>query len=348
MFLDVKPSVVFLTQFRLERIQCYANGAFSLNVRTLENDEKKLLLADASGNISDEIFSARQGVALANGYYILFEEPVKNVFLGGQKVFNGTIAEGTLFSPTNDVVAKGFDEYKVFPNNWFMLTYKEHKELYNDKAELVAKNFVDGHAFADNSYALRLDSPLYKTGTWAIYNETNSHPTIKRVVDFVGLNLILRQASQEGLLELVNQQGEVLSENIKSYNKFFNGYFSLTFISNCVALHSPEGARVSTLTGEHVKFLPDGTFVSYHQKMVDTRYQSNGLMMKEEIFQCEQASNYFLLKKENTTELYNEKGEVIDKDVLFATEKQNFALFQKDEHYHLYNQFGKVLEFNVI
>ena len=348
MFLDVKPSVAFLTQFRLEKIQCYANGTFGLNVRTLENDEKKLLLADARGNVLDEIFSARQGVVLANGYYILYEEPVKNVFWGGIKAFYGTIAEGTLYSPLNDVIVRGFDEFKVFPNNWFMLTYKEHKELYNDKAELVAKNFVDSHVFADNSYALRLDSPLYKTGTWVVYNKTNSHTTIKRVVDFVGLNLILRQKDHEGTLELVNQQGEVLSENIKSYNKFFNDYFSLTYISHCVALYSPEGARVSTLTGEHVKFLPDGTFVSYHQKMVDTRYLSNGLMIKEEIFQCEQASNYFLLKKENKTELYNDKGKVIDEDVLLASELHNFALFQKEEHYHLYNQFGKVLEFNVV
>ena len=347
MFLDVKPSVVFLTQFRLEKIQCYANGAYSLNVRTLENNEQKLLLADASGNILDEIFSARQGVVLANGNHILYEEPVRNNFSGTAKVFYGTIAEGKLYSSTKEVLKKGFDEFKIFPNNWFMLVYKEHKELYNDKSELVAKNFVDCYVFNDNTYALRQDSLLYHTGSWVIYNETKSLPTIKRVKDFVGLNLILRQANQEGLLELVNQEGEVLAENIKTYNKFYNDYFSLTFTNKATAMYSPKGARISTFAGENVKFLPDTTFVSYHQKMVDTRYQSNGLMIKAEIFHCEQASNYFLLKKENKTELYNDKGEIIDENVLIASIRENFALLQKDSHYHLYNQFKKVLEFDV-
>ena len=347
MYLDVKPSVVFQTHYRMEKIQCYANGAFSINVKRLQDGEDKLMLADYEGNFLSALMSAQRGVLLYDLSYILLGEKAVNKFSGSSTVFNGTNPTGKVYDKKGHVLVSGFEDFKVYQNGWYMLIFKDHKELYTFDGRLVAKDFIECEVLTRGHYALRTDSQLYQFGDYKVYN-TSSKLVAKydRVVAFLSDNVVLQKSKEDETYTLVKGKEELIF-GIVGYKKFFNGKFALTFKNGASAMYDGEANRLSTYTGKKAVFLPDGTFVSYSQKIVDTRYRSTGLMIKGEIFQCEEASNYFLLTKESKTELYNDEGKVIAENVLLASVLGNFALFQKEDRYHLYNQYGKVIEFNV-
>ena len=349
MTLEVKPSVVFNTHYRLEKVQCYANGSFSLNVKRLADGKKELLLFDGNGHLSLAPQKAKLGVILYNSSFILFGKDAKNNFKNNQVVYKGIIPMGEVYNSRGEVIASGFENFKIFSNGWYMLEYREHKELYSADSRLQAKDFVDCEVLENGYYALRTDSKLYKNGCYEVYTlGAKKIATIKDVHQFMSSNLALQKTDTEGVYTLINFKGEEIVTKVIGYQKFLNQKFSLTFKNGSSAMYDDKGNRLSTFTGPNAKFLPDNTFIIYRQKMVDTRYRSNGLMIKREIFRCEEMSNYFLLTTEFKTELYNDKGEVIDENILIASLLDNFVLLQKEDKYHLYNQFGKVLEFDVI
>ena len=349
MFLDVTPSVRFLEHYRLKRIQCYANGAFSLEVEEIKDNTSKLWLADENANISPKPHFAQKGVMLNQGYYILWGIKSENNFADKRKVYNGFLAEGTLFFPNGKVKVKGFEDFKIFPNGWYMLEYKENKCLYTNTHQKVADNFIDCLTIGQTDFALRKDSLFYRQGDWELYSRNQKYlGSASNVVSFLGDKLILKETKEYGFYELTNLKNELIASNIIKYKSFYNQKFSLVFGNQSSAMYDKDGTRISTYTGKNAEFLPDGTFVSYRQNLLDTRYRSSGIMIKGEIYRCETLSNYFLLTKEKTTELYNDKGTIVDTDILIANECGNFALFQKEGRYHLYNQFGKVLEYNIV
>ena len=255
---------------------------------------------------------------------------------------------GKVYSKKNEVLSYGFDEFKIFPNGWYMLTYKENKELYTRDNKLVASGFVDCEVLGNGFYAIKMDSIFYKHGNYNIYNGLSKLIAKEdNVVAFFGDKLMLKHSDKQDVYTLENYQKEEIAKNVTGYKKFYNGRFSLTFVNGSSAIYDENGNRLSTYTGPNATFLPDATFFACHQNIIERRYRPNGLMIKEEIFNCEQVSNYFLVTKEKSTELYDETGKIVDTDLLLACSFDNFALFQKKDRYHLYNQFGKVLEFNV-
>lgn len=287
-----------------------------------------------------------------DGSYILQEEPAKNKFADNALFYQGTIPTGTFYGKNNEILAQGFDEFKVFQDGWIMLVYKENKQLFNLKNKVpVFENFIDCNVLGNGSrIAIRKNSILYKVSNWDIYDkEGNFLSTVQNVQDFLGDHLFLVASKDEPKeYTLIDENQKELISRIVKCKKFTNNCFALTFNNGSSAFYSSEGLRISAVVGENVDFLPDGTFVHDDLLHPAIRYNSSGIMIKEELYRYEDVSSYYLLIKSMLTELFNSKGEKVEENVFIADKKENFVIFQKESKYHLYNQFGKVFEFNIV
>lgn len=351
MYFDVMPSVSYNKDYRLERIQCYPNGAFTLELKNKSN-KRKLKLFDAFGNEKQGEFEAKKAVLLFNGNYILQEEPAKNNFANNEIVFKGTNPLGTLYAKDGTVLATGFEDFEVFPHGWVVLIYKENKQLLRGTDNLVVAEKFSKCKPLHEGYALTNDSPLYKNANWDIFDNNGQYlATIPNVCEFIGNKLFLiRSKNEPNCFTLIDVEQNELATNIVGFKKFnfSNKHFSLTFLNGSSAFYSPEGKRLSAMTGENVDFLPDGTFIYDDRIHPIIRYDSFGLMIKEDVYRYEEVSSYYLLVKSMVVELYNNKGQKIEENCLIADKRDDFVLFQKEYKYHLYNALGKVFEFDIV
>ena len=344
------PSVSFDKDYRLERIQCYRNGSYSL-VLNNKDGQKRLKLFDIFCSTKEQTFVAEKGVLFFTGCYILQGEPAKNNFSNNAIVFKGTIPTGTLYAKDGSILAEGFDDFEVFPNGWYMLTYKENKQLFRVKDNaLVAENFMSCQTI-QNGFAITRDSKLYKTFDWDIFDEEGKYlATIPKVHEFLGNSLFLvRSQTEPNCFTLIDVEQNEIATNIVGYKKFQypGNNFALTFLNGGAAFYSSQGERLSAIVDKSADFLPDGTFITNDGIHPLIRYNSHGLMIKENIYRYEDVSSYYLLVKSMVTELYNSKGEKIEENCLIADKHESFVLFQKNDKYHFYNSLGKVFEFNV-
>ncbi|MBE6462323.1 MAG: hypothetical protein E7005_01000 [Alphaproteobacteria bacterium] len=350
MYFDVMPSVSYNKDYRLERIQCYPNGAFTLELKD-KSGKRKLKLFDVFGKEKQGEFEAKKAVLLFNRNYILQEEPAKNNFANNEIVFRGTNPTGTLYAYDGTILAEGFEDFEVTPY-WLILTYKENKQLIRIKDNVVvAEKFTKCKTF-HNGYALTQDSPLYQTSNWDIFDDRGQYlATIPNIHDFIGDRLFLIHSKTEpNCYTLIDVEQNELATNIVGFKKFNFSlqHFSLTFFSGGTAFYSPEGKRLSTIAGKNVDFLPDGTFIFNDGLHPIMRYSSSGLMIKEDVYRYEQISSYYLLIKGMVSELYNRHGKKIEENCLIADKRGDFVLFQKEYKYHLYNAIEKVFEFDII
>ena len=325
----------------LYEIETFSNGAFSLKVKS--NDQKCLYLCDSKGNTQEKCHKAESGILFPDGCYILQGEPAKNNFSNNEIVFRGVNPKGTLYTKDGCIIISGFDEYKVFSNGWYVLIFKETKQLFNSNHSLVTQNFIDCEVFGDNTYALRTNSVLYQNGSWRMFDEKNNFlGEAKDVVSFLGQGLYLVK-DEEDTLSLYNVKKDLLAKCVASYEKLANDCFSLSFENGGVCMYSSTGSRISAIVDKNAKFLADGTFISTNGKLITGHYNSTGIVIKEFVYRYEIYKNYYLKVMNSTTELYNNSGRV-ESNCFVVSANGEFILVEKEKSYLLYNQYGKVFE----
>lgn len=341
MQLKIRPNSPYKGD-NLYEIECFSNGSFNLKVEN--SDKKYIYLCDPKGKTKEQKYLAETGVLLSDGCYILQGEPAKNNFPNSEIVFRGVNPKGTLYTKEGYVITEGFEEFKIFENGWYMLTFKENKQLFKANHSLVAEKFIDCEVFGNDCYAVRTNSVLYQTGTWDIhFIEDPKTINVQNVVKFLGNALYLVKGTDD-TYTLYNLEKEICAQDIVAYKELADNKFSLNFSTGSTVMCNQSGKRISAIIEGDAVFLPDSTFLSYDGKLLSGRYRSDGILINEYVLNYEVAKHYYMAVKNSNTELFDKNTNKVEDNCFIVDQRDNFILLEQKKNYVLYNQNGKVFE----
>lgn len=338
----------------VEGISGTANGCFAIKT------DGKVHLYTADG-IRFKTIEANDARILNDRSYFAQEFPCKSnlrtaAFLKDNGVWN-------LYAPDGTVLLSDCDTCKVYANGWYQTEKYHCRHLYNEKHQLVAKDYKQCFVF-NRGYALRSNALYYATADMIVYAADGTY--LRHISDVSeilgdGLFLVYHYVNlKDDHLQMVGdlidpETGEKIVSNICAHKSFPNGRFVLTFENDTTGtdeatekgsrMYFPDGQKLSARVTAST-FLPDGHFISYQKRIIGI-YRPNGIVKNFDVWSYEIAGNYYLLNYENTEILYNDKGEELGEGYELIAYEQNFALFENEQAYHLFNQNGNILSLDI-
>lgn len=329
----------------VKEIVGYQNGSFMLTTEDNQGNVKHYA-ADNKGSIIKE-FSPQQDLEVImfnDGCYLLFSRH-KVTFNGSHTPSSELI--GTFYNARNKAIFGTFYGCKVFPNNWYVLSFGAKRTLYNDKHQMVAEWFGRCFAFGDGYYALQNANWLITSlnHCWQLFHNQKKIDNLDRVEDFVGNSCMLIK-KQDKKIYLCNLKGKMLNKiPIVSWERFLNNRFVLTFENGIKRMFTPEGKPTGVATKDET-ILADGRFVTMDRHIITGLYGTDGIVETS----CETPTEvnnygmyYYQLHWFEKNMLFDANGQNLGEDYDVIAAKDNFLLTERAGKICLFNQFGCAL-----
>ena len=329
--LQIIPPISLNNEISVNQIQTYANGSFTLSAQKSQ-DFAGIVLFNSKG-VPKISAHAQRGVMLANGNYILFNDIQAPHILG------------ILYSPTGNVIYSEFNDFTIFENNWYVLSYNNFNVLYNNKNQEVARNFIEAKVFK-NDYALRYN----QDNVWKLFSFTGTFlRSIENVEIFLNDDFFLQKIQKEDDVYLLCKHSGKLAikEKVCSYLYYANKSFVIKTLNGWVAFYDYKGKdRCRALWG--TQFLPDGTFLEHAQKSLPKQD-----IVFEAHYETKTASyivvggRYYFSNQGGVTKFFNcFKNEIAIRGT-YAWHNQHAVMIVERfvgnrKKYRLFTQFGEV------
>ena len=323
----------------------YQNGSFWLT--TKDSYDNVIHYAVDNSGTTIRTFSTSKDlevIMLKNGYYLLFSHCPTTQNLSLKTPFE---LIGTLYSAADKALFGTIYGCKVFPNNWYILSFGAKRALYNDQHQMVAEWFGRCFAFGDGYYALQNANWLITSlnRRWDLYRNQKRLNSVENVEDFVGNSCMLVKKHNKKLY-LSDLNGQMLCKMpVISWQKLLNNRFVLTFEDNTRRMYKPDGTPQGVTIGDEL-LLADGRFITLDRQIITGLYGANGIVETS----CEtpvkvKAYDYYFYQLEwyGKSMLFDANGTNLGENCTIISAKENFLLTEHADKICLFNQFGRVL-----
>ena len=308
--LEIIPPMVLGSTINVNNIQTYANGSFTM----FANDSEgacAIILFNNNG-IPKISAIATLGAMFSNGSYILLNE------------LHALNLQGALYSASGKLLTSGFNNFQIFENNWYVLTFDNTNILYNNKHQEIARNFVEAKVFKTD-YALRSS----QSNQWDFYSiEGKQKHTITNIYLFLGNNHLLKKVSKyEDIYQLFDHSNNiVIKEKICSYINYSNKCFVIETVNGWKSFFDYKGKEQSRSLCNN-NYLPDGTIIEKCTKKIEP--QEN---VFDAIYKTKQASyhvvagHYYFVTEHGKTKFFKDFKKEIPINGTIAWHNQDVVL----------------------
>jgi hypothetical protein len=253
----------------------------------------------------------------SNGSYIL------------QNELHAPNSLGILYSASGKVINSGFNNFQIFENNWYVLTFDNINKLFNNNHQEIAQNFVEAKVFKTD-YALRKS----QSNQWDFYSiEGKQNHTVTDVYIFLGNNHLLKKISKyEDIYQLFDHSNNlVIKEKICSYINYSNKSFVIETVNGWKSFFNYKGKeQCRSLYGHN--YLPDGTIIEHSTKKIEQQE-----VVFDALYQTKHASyhvvsgHYYFVTQNGKTKFFKDFKNEIPINGTFAWHNHNVVLII--EHY---------------